>query len=274
MLRRKKRSSGTSREDARRFATRVTMGLVVIGGIVALVIAANRWAKKEGIESIRIVGRTILDSAEIMEQAAVPDTMPLQKIDLEAIERRVVEHPFIERASVYRGESGTLVVEIVERAPVAVTLVDGAPVYLDSLGVPLPYRFSTAGFDLPVIAGVERNHPVGDAGAMRDRLDSARTREALAVLAEIRLYDDRLYRQISEIRREGLGEYTLLTADGAVPVRAGYAADIGGRLRKLDLFMTTVLAARGVGKARSIDLRWKGQVVVRWREESGQESHI
>ncbi|MDB5034359.1 MAG: Polypeptide-transport-associated domain protein FtsQ-type [Chlorobi bacterium] len=265
-------------EQARRFAANVSTWLLVIAGVAGLVMVANKWARHEEVRSIRIVGRKILDSAEIMKQAALPDSVPLGKLDLTAIETRIVAHPFISHAAVYRGENGTLVVEIAERDPVAVTFAGGSPLYLDSTGVQLPYRFSSAAFDLPVIGGV-MDAPAADstrrgipaaaraqARVQSARNDSLRIREALGVLATLRSYEQGLYRQISEIRREANGEYTFLTADGVVPVKVGYPPDISGRLRKLDIFMTTVLAARGVDQAASIDLRWKGQVVVRWRE--------
>lgn len=274
LIPRRRKPTRAERDDARRFATRVSTGLLVVGAVVGLVVVANKWAKKEEMREIRIVGRMILDSAEIMRHADIPDSVPFQKLDLHAIEGRLSSHPFISRAEIYRGENGTLVVEISERAPVAVTFLGGSPVYLDSLGVALPYRFSSAGFDLPVLAGIERADSAASAPATGarsggdPRIDSARTREALQVLGSLRSYDEGLYRQISEVRREPWGEYLFLTADGAVPVRAGLPAEIGGRLRKLDLFLTTVLAAKGAASASSIDLRWKGQVVVRWRGEN------
>ena len=98
-----------------------------------------------------------------------------------------------------------------------------------------------------------------------DGRSAVRVRGAGTEFDSLREYDMALYRQISEVRRESDGEYTFLTADGGVPVMAGLPADIPSRLRKLDLFLTTVLAARGTDQASSVDLRWKGQVVVRWR---------
>ena len=53
---------------------------------------------------------------------------------------------------------------------------------------------------------------------------------------------------------------------------AGRPEEIAPRLKKLDRFMTTVLAVRGAEKATSIDLRWKGQVVVRWRSNEPSQS--
>jgi cell division protein FtsQ len=264
LIPKRQKPSRSDREDARRFAANVSTGLLIVGAVVGLVMVANRWAKKEEMRSIRIIGRTILDSAEIMEHAAIPDSVPLQKLDLQAIEERIASHPFIARAAVYRGENGTLVVEIAERAPVAVTMVGGAPLYIDSLGVALPYRFSSAGFDLPIVSGIDNARAVS-------RIDSARTHESLGVLAALRNYDEGLYRQISEVRREPNGEYVFLTADDAVPVRAGFPADIPGRLAKLDLFLTSVLASRGADDAGSIDLRWKGQVVVRWKNAANYQ---
>jgi len=263
------------REDARRFASNVSTTILVIGAIVGLVMIANRWSRKEETRTIRIVGRTILDSAEIMRTAAIPDSVPFHNLDLASIERRITTHPFIAKASVYRGENETLVIDIAERAPAALALIDGAPLYIDSLGVPLPYRFSSAGFDLPVISGTLR--AVADTASSRgiaSRLDSVRTREALGVLTALESYDDGLYRQISEIRRESWGEYTFITVDGAVPVRVGYPAEIASRLRKLDRFMTTVLASKGPSRASSVDLRWKGQVVVRWRREESPRPEV
>lgn len=263
----KKNVPETSREETRRFASNVSAVLMILGAIVGLVLIANRWSAREGVRQIRIVGRRILDSSEIVQSAGLPQGISLQRLDLAEVERRLTSHPFIARAAVYRGENGTLVIEIAERAPVAVTFVDGAPQYLDSSGVRLPYRFSSAGFDVPVISGILSPVAGADTASMVPaiRIDSARVREALGVSAAIRTFDEGLFRQISEIRREPNGEYTLMTADGAVPVRAGRAVGIESRLSKLDLFLATTFNAEGASRAAYIDLRWEGEVVVRWR---------
>jgi len=245
--------SRVDREESRKFASTVSTGLLVVGVIVALVAMANKWMKKEELERIRLVGRVILDSTEIVERAAIPDSATLRKLDLKAIEERLRSHPFISEASVYRGENGTLVMEIRERAPVAVTFIGSTPVYLDSIGMTLPYRFSSAAFDVPIVDGV-----VAD-GAV----DSLEALEAVGVVRGVREFDETLYREISEIRREPDGEYVLVTTDGAIPVRVGMADEVVSRLGKLDLFWRTVLASEGTNGIRYIDLRWDGQVVVK-----------
>ncbi len=265
-----------TRDETRRFASRASLGLAALGAMIGLVVLANRWVAREEVRRIRIVGRSILDSAEIATSAAIPDGASLQRLDLDALERRLTAHPFIARAAAYRGENGTLVIEITERAPVAMTFLSGAPQYLDSAGVRLPYRFSSAGFDVPVLTGVmlpaSASNGVPGNGASgaasgNGALDSMKVREALAVADTIRSFDEGLYRQISEIRREPSGEYTLVTADGGVPIRAGAPAGLAGRLGKLGLFLATAFNAEGPSKASYIDLRWENDVVVRWRGE-------
>jgi hypothetical protein len=268
----RKKDPHAGREEARRFASGLSMAILIIGAIVGLVLVAGRWGGKGELVAVRIVGRQVLDSAEIMERAGIAEGIKLSAVDLEGVEKRIASHPFIERAAVYHGEHGTLVVEVSERAPAAMTFVGGSPLYLDSQGVVLPYRFSAATFDLPVLGGIVQ--PGRDTSANGTRsgetsragIDSLRTIEALGIVRALREQDEMLYRQISEIIREENGEYTLVTADGSIPVRAGRPEEIGGRLGKLQKFLLTVLPAHGSSSAQYIDLRWRGQVVVRWAE--------
>jgi cell division protein FtsQ len=262
---RRPRDPQERREEAKRFATKVSKIVLAVASVLALVVAANRWGARETLERVRIVGRVVLDSAEIMERAAIPPNASLRSLDLRAVETRIATHPFLSRVAVYRDAGGTLVVEVTERTPVALCVLAGAPVYLDSQAVALPYRFSRATVDVPVVRGVERADTSAAGGrAAGALLDSARALEALGVVRALRDFDESLYRQISEIVRGPDGAYTLVTADGAIPVRAGAAEEIPARLPKLDLFMRTALAARSTERPAYVDLRWRGQVVVRW----------
>ncbi len=100
-----KRQKGTraDREHAKRFAANVSTGILIVGGIIGLVMLANKWSKREELRNFRIVGRKILDSAEVMKQAAVPDSLPFAKLNLAEIEHRVESHPFISGAPYWNG---------------------------------------------------------------------------------------------------------------------------------------------------------------------------
>lgn len=254
------RKKGTGRHDrveSRRFASRVSLGMILAGGIIGLVVVANRWMAKETLHGVRVIGAVVMDTAEVLKQAAIPDSVRVQRLNLKEIEERVADHPFVAKAAAYYGGDGQLVLEIDERSPVAVTVISRGPVYLDAGAVILPFRFGVAAPDVPVLSGL----------ADGDRLDSAKGVEAIGVAESLRQYNELLYRRISEIHRGASGEYTLILADGGVPVIAGKPEEIPPRLPKLEAFLNRVLASEGPARARLIDLRWDGQVVVRWKGE-------
>lgn len=255
----------TDGDDAKRFATKVSTGLVVAGAIASLFVVANRWERRADLKSVRIVGRHVLDSSEVIPPGLVPDSVPLRSLDLNAIERRVAAHPLIERASIYRGENGTLVVDIAERTPIAATVVGRRVFYVDSLGSLLPGRFAPVALDVPLISGLDSKIVEG-----KVILDSAFTMKALQVMKMIQAHSSILFSQISEVQRLSDDEYVLMTADGGVPVLIGSIDHLDSRLRKLDRFLTTIAAERGVASLEVIDLRWKGEVVVRWKEDGAR----
>jgi cell division protein FtsQ len=259
---RKHRDPAERRAEARRFASRVSRIILGVAAAIGVVVIANRWSSTERVERIELVGLGVLDSLEVMERAAIDPATPLRSLDLRAIEQRLASHPFLAGVTVHRGAGGALVVEVVERRPVALCVLDGVPAYLDSQAIVLPWRFSRATFDVPVLTGITGI----DSGAGRPAaaLDSSLALEALDVARSLRTFDESLYRQISEIRRERDGSYRFVTADAGIPVLAGRPEDIPVRLPKLDVFMRTALAAREGSRPLYIDLRWKGQVIARW----------
>jgi cell division protein FtsQ len=250
------------RMEAKKFAASMSTGILIVGAIAALIMIANRWDRREDLRSIRIVGRHVLDSAEIIPPGLIPDSLPLRSLDLAAIEKGVAAHPFIESASVYRGENGTLVVEVAERAPVAATVIDGNVAYIDSLAALLPGRFGVLDVDVPIVSGIGPHVLQG-----RMTLNKAWALEMLGVMKTIRGYSVPLFQQISEIHRSETGEYELIMADAGVPVLIGKPDNLPDQLARLDRFLTTVGAEKGMEAFKTIDVRWRGEVVVRGSRE-------
>jgi cell division septal protein FtsQ len=238
--------------------------MLMVAAIVVLITLATRWASREPFRGVRIEGRVVLDSAEVMEGTAIPVGSSLRQLDLGSIEARIAAHPYIEQAAAYRGENGMLVVKIRERVPVAMTFISQSPLYLDSQGVSLPFRFSTATSDVPIVTGIDSVMSSNRlAGVARSK-----AQEALAVVRSVRETDPLLYRQISEFHRQNNGEYELIMADGATRVLCGTPEALPGHLPKLDSFLRHVLSRRSSASADYVDLRWKGEIVVRWKNDS------
>jgi cell division protein FtsQ len=73
-----------------------------------------------GVREIQVVGNLGLPAQQIQKVAGVADGKPLATVDVAEVEGRIGRIPQIESVAVSRGWPGTLLVEIVEREPVAV----------------------------------------------------------------------------------------------------------------------------------------------------------
>lgn len=265
MRKRGTRRTGISKKRAvrnggenRRFAQNVTLGIVVAGLLMTLVMLANRWSDRELLSSVEVIGAVVLDTAEIVRHLDIPERSSVSELDLGALERRLLEHPFVRGGALW-SDGDRIVVEIEERSPVAATVIDGRAVYLDDRGMPLPFRFGVGAPSVPLLEGVVE----------QGELDSARLAEAIEVVGIIRERGPGLDHQVSVVGCRPDGEYTLRLVDGDIAVRAGAIDDLRRRLAKLEVFLDRVLPEERPEAFASIDLRWRGQVVVRYRGGRG-----
>ncbi|HEX5541618.1 MAG TPA: FtsQ-type POTRA domain-containing protein [Micromonospora sp.] len=88
-----------------------------------------------GVRQVRVVGTEILTAAQVREAAAVRHGVPLARVELAAVRDRVAALAPVDRVSVSRAWPDSLVVEVVERTPVATVPQEGKFVVVDGTGV-------------------------------------------------------------------------------------------------------------------------------------------
>ena len=106
--------------------------LLVLGGLAWLVYGTPVL----GVRDVQVVGTELLTPLQVQQAVAVPIDEPLARVDLEKVRARVRAIPAVERVVVRRSWPSKLVVEVVERTPVAAvpagpqqfTLIDGSGV--------------------------------------------------------------------------------------------------------------------------------------------------
>jgi cell division protein FtsQ len=193
------------------------------------------------VRHIEVVGARYVPPREILDRLKV-DTLASVWDPTGRLESRVAGHPLVREVKVGRKLPGTLVVRLVEHAPVAlVPTATGFRAY-DERGVPLPIDPTTADVDAPILATP----------------DSA----MLRLLGAVRTEAPALYRRVSEVRRGGEGEggRELLLILDSVPVRT--LADV--TLQRLaDLELVEHDLARRRLRATELDLRYRDQVIAR-----------
>jgi cell division protein FtsQ len=107
---------------ARQRRLRAALPWAVTAG-VALVVGALIWivygTAVFGVRDVHVVGTQMLSSLDVEQAAAVPMNQPLARVDLDAVRARVQRLAPVDRAIVSRSWPSTVVVEVIERTPVA-----------------------------------------------------------------------------------------------------------------------------------------------------------
>jgi len=214
------------------------------GIALLLVVASPLWAPLLmrrmaffHVKRVEIVGARYVPPAEVLARLRVDTTVSVWD-PLAPLAARVETHPEVKSAKVERKLPGTLVVEVVERAPVAlVPSVNGFRVF-DERGVVLPVDPTHAPVDAPVL----------------DRPDPT----VLKLLGGLRRELPSLYDRISVVRVSGGDELLLDLKTG--PVRAMKNTPLD-RFADIDP-VENDLAKRHL-RVLEIDLRYRDQVIAR-----------
>ncbi|GIV58641.1 MAG: cell division protein FtsQ [Rhodothermaceae bacterium] len=212
------------------------------------------WLASLPVARVDVRGTHHAAPAELRALARVDTGMVLFDVDPALVADRVVRHPWVARAEVTRLPTGTLVIDVTERRPVAlVVAADGTPShYLDATGAQMP-RVPGAVYDVPLVRGLkEAYHPVRP-------VETASVRALLQALAAAPPDVEAL---ISEIEVRGREVWVLTTpagGHGAVPVRLGRAG-FAEKLQRLHAFWHQAVLPRPEVRFRQIDLRFDNQI--------------
>ena len=242
-----------------------TVGWSSVIGLLLLIIAAlavsgwaNVWKRELSVQKVRVQGDRYVTKQEVIGAAALPRWQKLFDVDLFAIQQRVLTNRFLKSASIRREVPDEIVITVEERVPLAAVMMGGVS-YLDDEGFVLPPPRSKDILDVPVLTAR------GEDGEVQSGkyVSSPGLLEALSVVRLAREIDDRLYRQISEVHAGGKQELIFYTAEAGVPVLIGHD-NIGVKLVYFESFWKQFVEPRGPGELQYVDLRFQGQVVVKW----------
>jgi len=191
------------------------------------------------VRSVEVRGARYTPVAQVLERLAVDTTRSVWD-PLEPLANRVRPHPQVEQVVVRRKLPGTLVVELIERRPVALTATRDGLRAVDVRGVVLPLDPSLTPVDAPVVSAAPRATAVY-------HLLGAMQRDA-----------PRLYARVSSIRAAGGDEMVLDVA--GLSVRALTSVTLA-RLSDIDPVERDL--ARRQLRAAELDLRYRDQVIAR-----------
>ncbi len=191
------------------------------------------------VRKVELLGVRYTPPAEVLDRLAVDTTRSVWD-PLEPLVARVARHPQIERVTVTRRLPGTLVVEVIERRPIALVTIGATLRAMDERGVMLPLDPSRTPVDAPIVRAARR-------GTTVYHLLGAMQRDA-----------PRLYARVSSIASVGSDELLIQVAE--LPVRTMTTVSLA---RLGDIEPVERDLARRQLRAAELDLRYRDQVIAR-----------
>lgn len=208
--------------------------LLTVGGVVAV-----PWLMRRldffRIGAVEVVGARFLEEAEVVRRLGVPTDADILQ-PLAPLQAAALAIPGVEAATMSRRWPGTLVVEVVETRPVAMTPQEDRFVLLDGRGRILPFPPTRLRMSLPI--------------ADHDSMTAA-------LLARMQRIDPALYDQVQNAWREG-GDVVLEKLRQRIRLRG----DAGAAQMRAVVAVQAWLEANGTAWGE-LDARFHGRVFVR-----------
>lgn len=240
-----------------------TLGVLAVGGAAALygprVAAAIADHPYFAVAEIVVTPTKQVRPGALLEAVDLRPGVSLWRVDPTALAARLEGHPWIRRATVRREFPHRLVVDVVERKPVAILYLDQLH-YVDSTGLAFVQVGEREPLDLPFVTGVE-------AAILADERPFARhaIRQALRVLELMQVAG--LPFRVSEVHIDREQGITVFPIEPRVALTFGWS----GFKTKLTRLERVLQDFRGrESQIREIDLTMGAAAVVRLRQPSAK----
>lgn len=225
-------------------------GVLLILGVV--VTAAFYWNSLMTVQEVRFEGHNFVSKKDL-KAVHVPTGISPDSMNFIEIMNRFEQLPYVQRADISVNPRGNLLVTITERQPIAVLADSEKKIYVDENGVRLPLVLGK-NVDVPILYGFS-------ATPMNDTLKSDAFKRVADFLTTVRNkpVSDATISEVAWTEKEGV---VALTNQNGVKLIFG-KGDYATRLRNWEAFYGEVVKQKGIEAMRSVDLRFKGQIVTR-----------
>lgn len=128
---------------------------ICLASFSALLVLSYSWLTQTSAleaEKIEITGVKRLSEADILKQAGIKYGMNIFEINLSVVQQKLLAHPWIKKAELFRSMPDTIQIRVQEHLPLA-TVEFGAKYLMNREGV-IFNGYSDAFNDLPVVSGL------------------------------------------------------------------------------------------------------------------------
>ncbi|MBF88211.1 MAG: hypothetical protein CMG75_00870 [Candidatus Marinimicrobia bacterium] len=239
------------------------IGLLVLSTTIFIFITnyAFKWSETAGFFNLKeseVRGNKILGQDEVRTLSEIPFAKSLKIINLETIQEQIEKHSYIKGSRVSRRFPNKIMIDIIEREPIAYI---NLPFFLvvDEEGFVMPLRHDEMEFEIPTLAGFNIDpelYPVGK------KCLSLKTLEAIKYLKNLKEFFPTLFENLSELMVDNNDEYVIVLSDNPTRIHLG-KSNILEQLALLKQFNNTIIGLKSLNNYSYVDLRYKNQIIVR-----------
>jgi cell division protein FtsQ len=243
--------------------------LIALFFSIAIILSAVQRRDSSLVEDVLVDIQPLASGNALLTEAEVERTiertfgmpiegLPLSEIDVERMERVLEEDAFVVNADAYVDSRSRVHVRIAQREPVLRVMDNnGGNYYLDADGKKMPLSKHFAARVLVATGNLPPHDPLF---LKPDSNRKNRLREVFELSKRI-LEDEFFKAMMEQIYVSNTGEFTLIPKVGDQKILFGNYNQVNEKLENLKIFYQEGMPYEGWQKYRTINLKYKGQVV-------------
>ena len=188
--------------------------------------------------------------------------VPLDSIDLVKVEKIIDGRSAVNKSQAYVTRDGMLNVKVTQRKPVVRFQKSDGGFYADAEGFVFPLQSSYASRVQVIDGDIPLKANSGYKGEVTDEKERAWLDKVLNVvnyMENSRTWKDK----IVQITVCNGGELIMVPREGTERFYFGQPDDIGNKFRKMEIYYTSIVPAKGEKEYRVVNLEYDGQIVCR-----------
>ena len=223
-----------------------------------LAISAFRWVRyyyNFDDKKFHFSDTTILDKTNYTSLLNKISKEELMGIKISELNKVIEKHPYVEAARISNRYPNIIMIEIVERQPIAILEIDPLTM-VDSNGYVLPSKNNFKNIDLPILANISDLENTMNFG---EKSTSKVVNKAVSWLSYIKKYHSYLYKNISELKVSSSDELELILSDYPTKIFLGQKK-VKSRINSLLKFKEK-LKTNKITDYNYLDLRYDNQII-------------
>lgn len=207
------------------------------------------------LKSIEIIGNGVISDDEVIQLSGLTTGTNLFSLKTSEATIKIDSYPNIKKVEIKRKLPNTIIINVVERQPIAMVVIQNGYALVDNEGIILKKLEITDGSELPLISQID----VGENKRPGDSIITPGLKSALNIIKQM---DDEFLENITEIIAPSQYSLTLKTKTG-VKILFGEEEDIGRKIMIIEKFMKKNSASINEQNVEYIDLRYDTAPVIK-----------